>query len=149
MFVYCDDHSSLSSTTAVQYEFHNCIFHINSFSLPFTIPHFFLFFFSFQGISSLVDHPSQASSYLEPLLDFAAQQIPSDKHMETPLYILATAGMRMLSLADQESILDDLRVDIPLKYNFHFFSSHVEVITGKQEGDEICFIFFPLPMIVS
>ncbi|KAK2572368.1 Cell division cycle protein 23-like protein [Acropora cervicornis] len=86
------------------------------------------------GISSLVDHPSQASSYLEPLLDFAAQQIPSDKHMETPLYILATAGMRMLSLADQESILDDLRVDIPLKYNFHFISSHVEVITGKQEG---------------
>ena len=96
-----------------------------------------------------MDHPSQASSYLEPLLDFAAQQIPSDKHMETPLYILATAGMRMLSLADQESILDDLRVDIPLKYNFHFISSHVEVITGKQEGDEICFIFFPLPMIVS
>lgn len=96
-----------------------------------------------------MDHPSQASSYLEPLLDFAAQQIPSDKHMETPLYILATAGMRMLSLADQESILDDLRVDIPLKYNFHFISSHVEVITGKQEGDEICFIFFTLPMIVS
>ena len=54
--------------------------------------------------------------------------------METPLYILATAGMRMLSTADQEAILDDLRVDISLKYNFHFTSSHVEVITGKQEG---------------
>lgn len=40
----------------------------------------------------------------------------------------------MLSTADQESILDDLRVDIPLKYNFHFMASHVEVITGKQEG---------------
>ena len=40
----------------------------------------------------------------------------------------------MLSLTDQEAILDDIRVDIPLKYNFHFMSSHVEVITGKQEG---------------
>lgn len=40
----------------------------------------------------------------------------------------------MLSTADQESILDDLRVDIPLRYNFHFMASHVEVITGKQEG---------------
>lgn len=93
-----------------------------------------LFFFSIQGISSLVDRPSQASSYIEPLLDFAAQQIPEHKHMETPLYILATAGMRMLSPSDQEAILDDLRVDVPLKFNFHFMSSHVEVITGKQEG---------------
>ena len=67
-------------------------------------------------------------------MDFAAQQIPEHKHLETPLYILATAGMRMLPPADQEAILDDLRVDIPLKFNFHFMSSHVEVITGKQEG---------------
>ncbi|XP_073239476.1 ectonucleoside triphosphate diphosphohydrolase 4-like isoform X1 [Porites lutea] len=86
------------------------------------------------GISSLVDEPSKASSYIEPLLDFAALKIPEHKHKETPLYVLATAGMRMLSTADQESILDDLRVDIPLKYNFHFMASHVEVITGKQEG---------------
>lgn len=90
--------------------------------------------YSFKGISSLVDEPSKASSYIEPLLDFAALKIPEHKHKETPLYILATAGMRMLSTADQESILDDLRVDIPLKYNFHFMASHVEVITGKQEG---------------
>ncbi|XP_068746463.1 ectonucleoside triphosphate diphosphohydrolase 4-like [Montipora capricornis] len=86
------------------------------------------------GISTLVEQPSNASYYLAPLLNFAVQQIPDDKHMETPLYILATAGMRMLSLTDQEAILDDIRVDIPLKYNFHFMSSHVEVITGKQEG---------------
>lgn len=44
----------------------------------------------------------------------------------------------MLSVADQEAILDDLRVDVPLKYNFHFTSSHVEVITGKQEGTWGC-----------
>lgn len=91
-------------------------------------------FLLIQGISSNVNQPSQASSYIEPLLDFAAQQIPEHKHKETPLYILATAGMRMLSPQDQEAILDDLRVDISLKYNFHFTSSHVEVITGKQEG---------------
>ena len=91
-------------------------------------------FISIQGISSRVNQPSEASSYIDPLLSFAAQQIPEHKHKETPLYILATAGMRMLPVADQEAILDDLRVDIPLKFNFHFTSSHVEVITGKQEG---------------
>lgn len=90
------------------------------------------------GISSQVHRPSDASSYIDPLLSFAAQQIPEHKHKETPLYILATAGMRMLSVTDQEAILDDLRVDVPLKYNFHFTSSHVEVITGKQEGKRGC-----------
>ena len=99
-----------------------------------TLCFLFLFFHLTQGISSHVDKPSQASSYVEPLLDFAAQHIPKHKHMETPLYILATAGMRMLPPTDQEAILEDLRVDIPLKCNFHFTSSHVEVITGKQEG---------------
>ena len=87
-----------------------------------------------KGISSYVDKPSEASTYIEPLLDFAAFHIPQHKHRETPLYILATAGMRMLSKVDQDAILDDLRVDVSLKYSFQFASSHVEVITGKQEG---------------
>lgn len=57
----------------------------------------------------------------------------------------------MLSTADQESILDDLRVDIPLKYNFHFMASHVEVITGKQEGTcaKEIFKFILLPFCIS
>ena len=57
----------------------------------------------------------------------------------------------MLSTADQESILDDLRVDIPLKYNFHFMASHVEVITGKQEGTcaKLIFKLILLPFCIS
>ena len=83
-----------------------------------------------------MDKPFATSEYLDPLLQFAAKHVPSSKHAETPLYILATAGMRLLSKADQESILDDLRVDIPIKYEFHFTSTHAEVISGKQEGME-------------
>lgn len=40
----------------------------------------------------------------------------------------------MLSESDQEAILDDLRIDIPMKFDFLFHESHVEVIPGKQEG---------------
>ncbi|XP_032220507.2 ectonucleoside triphosphate diphosphohydrolase 4-like [Nematostella vectensis] len=86
------------------------------------------------GISSYNDKPFNASEYLEPLLDFAAFHVPKHKHQETPLYIMATAGMRLLTDKQQEAILDDLRTDIPKNYDFQFTSSHAEVITGKQEG---------------
>ena len=51
----------------------------------------------FSGISSFVLNPSAASESLSPLLDYAAQQVPAEKRPETPLYIMATAGMRLLS----------------------------------------------------
>ena len=52
--------------------------------------------FQSAGITSLADNPSDTLKYLAPLLDYASDHIPFKKHPETPLYILATAGMRML-----------------------------------------------------
>ncbi|XP_023218165.1 ectonucleoside triphosphate diphosphohydrolase 4-like [Centruroides sculpturatus] len=86
------------------------------------------------GLSSFADEPFKASDYLYPLLQFAAENVPIDKHVQTPLFILATAGMRLLSEDIQESILNDLRVDIPQNFSFHFPPTNVEVISGKQEG---------------
>ncbi|XP_038071120.1 ectonucleoside triphosphate diphosphohydrolase 4-like isoform X1 [Patiria miniata] len=86
------------------------------------------------GLATLASSPSEASDYLKPLLDYAASHIPSAKHPESPLYILATAGMRMLPLSQQEAILQDLKTDIPKDYNFLFSDTQVEVISGKQEG---------------
>ena len=48
------------------------------------------------GISELAKTPEKASNYIYPLLSFAAEHIPKNKHQETPLYILCTAGMRIL-----------------------------------------------------
>ncbi|XP_064203432.1 ectonucleoside triphosphate diphosphohydrolase 4 isoform X1 [Anguilla rostrata] len=86
------------------------------------------------GISDLATTPEKASDYIYPLLSFAAQHIPKSKHQETPLYILCTAGMRVLPESQQEALLEDLRTDIPVHFNFLFSDSHVEVISGKQEG---------------
>uniref|UniRef100_A0A1A7YGR4 nucleoside-triphosphate phosphatase n=1 Tax=Iconisemion striatum TaxID=60296 RepID=A0A1A7YGR4_9TELE len=86
------------------------------------------------GISELAKTPERASDYIKPLLSFAAQHIPKHKHQETPLYILCTAGMRILPESQQEALLEDLRTDIPVDFNFLFSDSHVEVISGKQEG---------------
>ncbi|XP_043537171.1 ectonucleoside triphosphate diphosphohydrolase 4 isoform X3 [Chiloscyllium plagiosum] len=86
------------------------------------------------GISELAATPEKSSDYLAPLLNFAADHIPHSKHQETPLYILCTAGMRVLPENQQNAILEDLRTDIPLNFDFLFADSHAEVISGKQEG---------------
>lgn len=124
----------------------------------------FLSLFPPSGISTLADSPTQASDYLNPLLSFAAAHVPKSKHKETPLYILCTAGMRLLpekwvtrrcsirarihtrahthpldwlcvTPRQQEAILDDLAADIPREFDFLFSRSHAEVIPGKQEGE--------------
>ncbi|XP_042314162.1 ectonucleoside triphosphate diphosphohydrolase 7 isoform X2 [Sceloporus undulatus] len=86
------------------------------------------------GISTLAKTPEKASDYMKPLLSFAAAYVPKAKHKETPLYILCTAGMRLLPDWQQSAILEDLVRDVPLEFDFLFSESHAEVISGKQEG---------------
>ena len=86
------------------------------------------------GIATFADKPWNATDYIHPLLDYASSHVPKSKHRETPVFILATAGMRMIPKPKQNAILDDLRVNIPKRYNFHLSPSQVEVISGKQEG---------------
>lgn len=86
------------------------------------------------GLSSCSNNPSSASDYIDPLLKFAATNIPPSKHKETPLFILATAGMRLLPEQTQNAILDDLRKDIPKNYSFILSANHIQVISGKDEG---------------
>ncbi|XP_014393778.1 PREDICTED: ectonucleoside triphosphate diphosphohydrolase 4 isoform X1 [Myotis brandtii] len=86
------------------------------------------------GISEFATSPEKVSDYISPLLNFAAEHVPRAKHKETPLYILCTAGMRVLPESQQKAILEDLLTDIPVHFDFLFSDSHAEVISGKQEG---------------
>lgn len=86
------------------------------------------------GLSTFGDNPSSSSTYIRPLLTYAAQHIPEEKHSETLLYILATAGMRVLPESTQRRILDELQTSIPKDFKFVVADNHFEVITGKQEG---------------
>nr|XP_009942528.1 PREDICTED: ectonucleoside triphosphate diphosphohydrolase 7 [Opisthocomus hoazin] len=65
----------------------------------------------------------------------AKQELPHVKRgEETPLYVLCTAGMRLLPERQQAAILEDLVRNVPLEFDFLFSKSHAEVISGKQEG---------------
>ena len=86
------------------------------------------------GLSTFGEAPDNAFEYLRPLLMFASENIPREKHKETPLYILATAGMRLLEKEQQEQVLANIRRGIKENFDFYFPDGHLEVISGKQEG---------------
>lgn len=89
------------------------------------------------GLSSFKDKPSQAySKHIKELLDFAKDIIPADKIPETPIFIQATAGMRLLSKRKQELILDGLCNSIRSETKFLLEDCHsqIQIIDGETEG---------------
>jgi hypothetical protein len=90
------------------------------------------------GLSSFHKHPSDAFSSIEPLLSFAAENIPPQLHATTPVYIMATAGLRLISESSRSAILDNLRAGLKrwaAQKKFQFTSDdQADMITGEQEG---------------
>lgn len=88
------------------------------------------------GISTFASNPQDVGPYLEPLLDRALEVIPPDKLASTPIYLLATAGMRLLSSEQQQNILTEICHYLRRNYTFHLqdCSANIRVITGEEEG---------------
>lgn len=86
------------------------------------------------GLSTFADNIPGVIPYLTPLLELASSNIPADRHEDTVLYMLATAGMRMISEHDQNAIFDEIRTKIPEVSNFLFTPEHAGTISGKEEG---------------
>ncbi|KAL8283988.1 hypothetical protein RQP46_005101 [Phenoliferia psychrophenolica] len=87
------------------------------------------------GISTYGPHPEEVGTYLRPLIEFAASVIPSKQHSSTPIYLLATAGMRLLPPEQRDAVL--LSTCAYLQ-SFDFLLpdclENVRVITGEEEG---------------
>nr|XP_058969348.1 ectonucleoside triphosphate diphosphohydrolase 1-like isoform X2 [Pocillopora verrucosa]XP_058969349.1 ectonucleoside triphosphate diphosphohydrolase 1-like isoform X2 [Pocillopora verrucosa] len=89
------------------------------------------------GISDLSDDPTQVEAYMNPLLKSAKQTIPEDKQASTPIFLLATAGMRLLPEDQANAILDEVRKLFNDKEKCPFLfknDNDVRIITGKVEG---------------
>lgn len=84
------------------------------------------------GLSSFKDEPDKASDYMEPIMQFISKSVPQDRHLDTPIYFLATAGMRLLDDSVRKKILTDITRDIRAKFNFPKIKS--QVISGAVEG---------------
>ncbi len=87
------------------------------------------------GLSSYADDPERAWKSLIELLDFARQHIPESKQADTPLFVMATAGMRMLPAPKQTAILSAVRAGARSYGAFTLVEdSQVSIITGQMEG---------------
>ena len=88
------------------------------------------------GIADLAGYPTAVEGYLKPLLDSAKRTVPEQKHKSTPLFFLATAGMRLLSQEQANDILDEARRVFSNKNKcpFMFNPKDARIISGAFEG---------------
>ncbi|CAR27917.1 hypothetical protein ZYGR_0N04040 [Zygosaccharomyces rouxii] len=89
------------------------------------------------GLSSYGNKPHEAfSKHIKPLLEFAQNIIPAEKIKDTPIFIQATAGMRMLPPKKKDKILKKLCKSIKRSTGFLLedCSSQIQVIDGETEG---------------
>lgn len=89
------------------------------------------------GISTFASHPQTVGDqHLKLLLDFAMEVVPEQAHATTPVFLMATAGMRLLPENEQKAILEASCKYIREQYPFAVddCDTHVRVIKGELEG---------------
>uniref|UniRef100_A0A0N5AH45 Nucleoside-diphosphatase mig-23 n=1 Tax=Syphacia muris TaxID=451379 RepID=A0A0N5AH45_9BILA len=86
------------------------------------------------GLSSFADAPLNATDYIKPLFDYVIKYVPQSKVIYTPVFIFATAGMRLLPESAQNAILKNIRTNLPLITPLQVIPENIRVIQGKWEG---------------
>jgi Golgi nucleoside diphosphatase len=88
------------------------------------------------GLSSFAKTPSKAGESLKDLVDFMKTQVPENAWTDTPIWLKATAGLRMVEKAESDAILLSVRGFLGNKANspFLFRDSYAAIISGNEEG---------------
>lgn len=87
------------------------------------------------GLSSYNDNPEEAAISIIPLLDVANQVIPVHLRKTTPLFLKATAGLRLLSAAKADQILQEVRkLFESIKPSYLLYKDSVSMLSGEDEG---------------
>jgi hypothetical protein len=86
------------------------------------------------GISSQT--PEGVGDYLDPLLKFAYSTIPIEKQSTTPLFLFATAGMRLVAKGARRDLLQSACHHTQTNTIFYVgkCENHFRVISGEMEG---------------
>lgn len=85
------------------------------------------------GLHNFVNDVLGVRSSLEPLIRYAEQWVPLDRRAATPIFVLATAGMRRLAAEDAARVLDDVE-NVVKDHGFLHRKSWIRVLSGKEEA---------------
>lgn len=89
------------------------------------------------GISTFGERPDRVGpDHLEELFEKARKVIPDDVVEETPIFLLATAGMRLLPESQRNDLLKEICSYTRSHTKFHLpdCDVHIQVIPGDVEG---------------
>ncbi|KAM9322901.1 ectonucleoside triphosphate diphosphohydrolase 2-like [Pholidichthys leucotaenia] len=86
------------------------------------------------GIASYLGQPGAAGRSLEACLDQAVKDIPTDKHQITPVYLGATAGMRLLHISSPVQSAQILQEVSHTIQSYPFDYRGAAILSGKEEG---------------
>ena len=90
-----------------------------------------------KGISTFGDKPELVGpDHLQDLFDQALEEIPQEYVASTPIFLLATAGMRLLPDHQRKQLLDRICAYTRVNTGFKVTScdKHIQVIPGETEG---------------
>ncbi|XP_036892356.1 ectonucleoside triphosphate diphosphohydrolase 2 [Sturnira hondurensis] len=86
------------------------------------------------GISSYENNPTGAGRSLVECLDQALRDVPRERHSSTPLYLGATAGMRLLNLTNPEASAKVLEAVTGTLTQYPFDFRGARILSGQDEG---------------
>lgn len=89
------------------------------------------------GVSTFAENVAAVGpDHLKALIDTALDEIPADQVSSTPIFLLATAGVRFLPKHQQTALLGGICTYLQANTRFQLpdCSSHIQVISGETEG---------------
>ena len=88
------------------------------------------------GLSSFAKTPEGAGPSLKELVEFVKSKVPESDWAVTPIWLKATAGLRMLEASESGAVLVSVRNFLADKANspFIFRSNWAGIISGNEEG---------------
>jgi len=85
------------------------------------------------GLSAYKDKPSEAGASLAPLMEFAKTKIPASEVARTPMFLMATAGLRMVGEAAKDAILASVCSYLS-STGYLFRCGWATLLDGRDEG---------------
>ncbi|KAH8879452.1 hypothetical protein GQ53DRAFT_834138 [Thozetella sp. PMI_491] len=89
------------------------------------------------GVSTFGERPTEVGrEHLQSLVDHALEIIPEDKVKDTPVFLMATAGMRLLPQLQQTALTREICTYFRKNTDFSLpdCDLHIQVIPGETEG---------------